>query len=78
MKTDISTVTRKGQVTIPVRLRRAFELEEGSHIRFLDDGNRIIIEPVIEDVEAAFGLINSEKSVSSSEIKETIRNRAGK
>ena len=78
MQADISTVTRKGQVTIPVRLRRAFELEEGSHIRFLDDGKRIIIEPVIEDVEAAFGLINSEKSVSSSEIKETIRNRAGK
>jgi bifunctional DNA-binding transcriptional regulator/antitoxin component of YhaV-PrlF toxin-antitoxin module len=28
MKTDISKVTRKGQVTIPVRLRKAFGLEE--------------------------------------------------
>ena len=55
MKADISKVTRKGQVTIPVRLRRAFGLEEGSHIHFLDDGKRIIIEPVVEDVEAAFG-----------------------
>ena len=78
MKTDISTVTRKGQVTIPVRLRRAYELEEGSHIRFRDDGERIIIEPVVEDVEAAFGLVQTEISVSSREIKETIRNRTGK
>ena len=71
-------MTRKGQVTIPVRLRRAYELEEGSHIRFRDDGERIIIEPVVEDVEAAFGLVQTEISVSSREIKETIRNRAGK
>lgn len=78
MKADISTVTRKGQVTIPVRLRRAFELEEGSHIRFLDDGKRIIIEPVVEDVEAAFGLVKTEKSVSSRQIKEAIRDRSGK
>jgi AbrB family looped-hinge helix DNA binding protein len=76
MKTDISKVTRKGQVTIPVRLRKAFGLEEGSHIQFLDDGNRIIIEPVIEDVEAAFGLIKTDKTVSSREIKEAIRNRS--
>jgi AbrB family looped-hinge helix DNA binding protein len=76
MKTDISKVTRKGQVTIPVRLRKAFGLEEGSHIHFLDDGNRIIIEPVIEDVEGAFGLIKTDKTVSSREIKEAIRNRS--
>jgi len=76
MKTDISKVTRKGQVTIPARLRRAFGLEEGSYIHFLDDGKRIIIEPVIEDVEAAFGLIKTDKSVSSREIKEAIRNRS--
>ena len=76
MKTDISKVTRKGQVTIPVRLRRAFGLEEGSRIHFLDDGKRIIIEPVIEDVEAAFGLIKTDKSVSSREIKEAIRKRS--
>lgn len=76
MKTDISKVTRKGQVTIPVRLRRAFGLEEGSHIHFLDDGKRIIIELVVEDVEAAFGLVKTDKSVSSREIKEAIRNRS--
>ena len=78
MKADMSTVTRKGQVTIPVRLRRAFQLEEGSHIRFRDDGKRIIIEPVVEDVEAAFGLIKTEKSVSSRQMKEVIRSRSGK
>jgi AbrB family looped-hinge helix DNA binding protein len=78
MKSETSTVTRKGQVTIPVRLRRAFDLEEGSHIRFSQDGDRIIIEPVIEDVEAAFGLINTDESVSSRQIKETIRSRSGK
>jgi AbrB family looped-hinge helix DNA binding protein len=74
MKSETSTVTRKGQVTIPVRLRRAFDLEEGSHIRFSQDGGRIIIEPV----EAAFGLIDSDESVSSRQIKETIRSRSGK
>lgn len=78
MRPETSTVTRKGQVTIPVRLRRVFDLEEGSHIRFSQDGDRIIIEPVIEDVEAAFGLISTDESVSSRQIKEAIRSRSGK
>ena len=78
MKADISTVTRKGQVTIPVRLRRAFQLEEGSHIHFREDGKQIIIEPVVEDVEAAFGLIKTAKSVSSKQIKEAIRSHSRK
>lgn len=78
MRSETSTVTRKGQVTIPVRLRRAFDLEEGSHIRFSQEGDRIIIEPVIEDVTAAFGLIGTDESVSSRQIKETIRFRSGK
>lgn len=36
-------VTRKGQVTIPIEIRRKYGLEEGSRIRVVDEGGKIVI-----------------------------------
>lgn len=77
MKPEVSTVTSKGQITIPVRLRKAFDLAEGKQVRFRQQSGTIIIEPVIDDVEAAFGLVKTDISVSEKEIKQVIKHRAG-
>jgi AbrB family looped-hinge helix DNA binding protein len=42
----ISTVTSKGQVTIPVSIRRKYGLHANDRVDFITEGDRIIIIPV--------------------------------
>jgi len=76
MKSESCTITRKGQVTIPIRLRRAFRLSEGDRILFREEKGKIIIEPVENRIEAAFGLVKAKKSVSLAEMDEAVKQRA--
>ena len=38
-------VTRKGQTTIPVKLRRKYRIEEGSWLQVVDTEERILFKP---------------------------------
>jgi AbrB family looped-hinge helix DNA binding protein len=38
-------VTRKGQTTIPIELRRKYGLEEGSRLEVRDTGRGILLKP---------------------------------
>jgi AbrB family looped-hinge helix DNA binding protein len=38
-------VTRKGQTTIPIELRRKYKIEEGSRMQVHDAGNGILFKP---------------------------------
>jgi len=42
----ISTVTTKGQITIPVDIRSRFHIKPNDKVDFIIDGERIIITPV--------------------------------
>ena len=44
--TEVS-VTRKGQITIPVELRRKFGIEEGSRVEVLEEGGVIMIRKAL-------------------------------
>jgi len=46
MKTETSVVTTKGQLVIPARLRRRFGIKKGTTISFLEQGGRLIVQPV--------------------------------
>ena len=46
MKPETSVVTTKGQLVIPARLRRRFGIKKGTTISFLEEGGRIIVQPV--------------------------------
>jgi len=39
-------VTRKGQITIPVELRRKYDIKEGSLILIEDTGEGILLKPI--------------------------------
>ncbi len=41
--TEVS-VTRKGQITIPIELRKKFNIEEGSKVEVFEEGGRIVIK----------------------------------
>ena len=52
MTAEEVVVTRKGQVTIPVKLRRKFGIEEGSKVEIVEEDGKIVIkkQPSIFDL----------------------------
>ena len=62
-------ITRKGQITIPAKIRKKLKLVEGSRVSIRLEGNRIIIEPVI----SIFDLAGSgSKEANPEELKEML------
>lgn len=73
-----SSLTSKGQVTIPAEIRHRFGLKPGDQVGFRIVGNEIRLIKNENRVDAAFGLIKSDRSVSDQEMEQAIRLRAGK
>jgi AbrB family looped-hinge helix DNA binding protein len=44
-----STVTTKGQVVIPSRIRRKLKIKQGTQVTFLERDGEIIIRPVTDE-----------------------------
>jgi antitoxin PrlF len=44
MTTNEVVVTRKGQITIPVELRRKFNIEESSKVEVIEEEGKIVIK----------------------------------
>jgi len=72
MKEDTSTVTTKGQVTIPSKLRKALGLAPGRRVAFHLENGKITLEPVRDDITAAFGMLKSQRGASVEEMNEAI------
>lgn len=45
----MSTITTRGQTTIPAAIRRRYKLISHSKIEWIDDGQSIAVVPVAED-----------------------------
>lgn len=44
---ELAKITAKGQITLPISIRRMLNLKEGDKVAFIEkDGNYIIINPV--------------------------------
>jgi len=59
-----SSITSKGQVTIPAQIRKSLALTTGQKVRFNYKDNIITITPVEEEISAVFGLLKATKSIS--------------
>ena len=46
MKTEVSTVTTKGQLVIPSKLRRKYSIHKGTQVAFVEEKNRLILQPL--------------------------------
>jgi AbrB family looped-hinge helix DNA binding protein len=46
MTTDV-VVTRKGQTTIPIELRKKYKIDEGSMLEVLDTGQGVLLKPKV-------------------------------
>jgi AbrB family looped-hinge helix DNA binding protein len=64
MKELLSVVTRKGQITLPVAIRRSLGIREGDKVALsLDDSDqaRVILRPVRSVAELTFGAVTPRK-----------------
>ena len=67
-----STITSKGQVTIPAEMRRRLGLVPGGRVAFGIRDGRIVLEAVKDDITAAFGMLKSDKPVGIKDMDQAI------
>ncbi len=72
-----STVTTKGQVTIPLDVRRRLGLDAGDRIEFVEIGDGMFaIKPAIDDVRSLKGVLRKpSKPVSVEDMNAVVRAR---
>ena len=76
-----STITSKGQITIPIEIRRRLGLRSGDRLEFLfgSDGE-VIVRPKRVRLESLFGILRKpgQRTVSVREMDEAVRKSVGK
>ncbi|MEA3276847.1 MAG: AbrB/MazE/SpoVT family DNA-binding domain-containing protein [Pseudomonadota bacterium] len=73
-----STLTSKGQVTIPAEVRRRLGLHPGDHVGFIVEEDEVRLVRRESRIEAAFGICEADSSVSVEDMERVIRQRAGR
>ena len=75
-----STITTKGQITIPKNIRNLLKVDKGDRIEFLVNNNgSVTIWPITTDITALKGLVPKPKNyVSLNDMKKTIRDQGGR
>jgi AbrB family looped-hinge helix DNA binding protein len=67
-----STTSAKGQVTIPVAIRRKLGLEPGSAVRFVERDNEVVLERVDTNLGTICGLVVAPRSLSLEEMDRAV------
>jgi AbrB family looped-hinge helix DNA binding protein len=57
MVTHTTTVTRKGQVTIPIDIRRSLDLKEGDQVAVEQQGDIVLLRRAISVAERTAGIL---------------------
>ena len=74
----VSTITSKGQITIPKEIREHLHIQTGDKIDFiLDESGKVIFRPATLDIAELKGVLQREnvKSVSVQEMNKAIKER---
>ncbi len=67
-----SSVTTKGQVTIPAKLRGKLGIKPGDRVGFVERNGKVEIQRQENRISAAFGIIKARKGVSLKQMEEAI------
>lgn len=65
----IGTLTSKGQITVPVEVRRWLGLKQGDQVEFVEEAGRIFLKPKrkVVDYSKFIGAVPEMKAIGSSE-----------
>lgn len=63
MANAVSTVTTKGQLVIPSKLRRKYGIRKGTRVAIIEDGPRIVLQPLTREyIRSLRGSLRGEPS----------------
>jgi AbrB family looped-hinge helix DNA binding protein len=72
---NTATISEKGQITLPAALRKRLNLQVGGQLEILETTSGILLKPLLNDVQAAFGLIKPTRGVSLEKAKAIVKAR---
>ena len=76
MKSEVSTVTTKGQLVIPSKLRHKYAIRKGTQVAFLEEENRLILQPLTpEFIRGLRGSLKGEPSALKQLLEDRKRER---
>ena len=76
MPSETSTVTTKGQLVIPAKLRRKYSIRKGTQVAFLEDQGRLILQPITpEFIRSLRGSLQAGSSALDSLLRDRKRER---
>ena len=71
---DTGSVTTKGQLVIPARLRRRYGIKAGTKVRFIERADELVLQPVTSAaIRRLCGVLKSETSIT----EDLLADRAG-
>jgi AbrB family looped-hinge helix DNA binding protein len=74
MLNNSSLITSKGQITIPSKLRKKFNLESGKRVLFIETSDGILIKPVLSEMRMLRGMLKDKIDINRlEEIVEDMR-----
>jgi len=74
MKPEFSTVTSKGQLVIPAKLRRKHGIRKGTRVAITEDNQRLVLQPINKEfIESLCGSLRGGPSASEFLLKERRR-----
>jgi AbrB family looped-hinge helix DNA binding protein len=76
MNSQITTVSTKGQFVIPSEMRSALGIKPGTRICVTQEGSKIVLEPVSEDlVDKTRGMLAGGPSLTKALLRERRREK---
>ena len=71
-----TTVTSKGQIVIPSKIRRHLNIKKGTRLCITEKGNEIVLQPLTEDYfEKAAGILKTKGKLTRAVMAERKRER---
>lgn len=68
----IQSASAKGQVTIPIAIRRKLGIEEGTKIRFVERDGQVVLEKVDLSLASLCGMFTATRSVTLEEMDRAV------
>ena len=73
---ETAQVTSKGQLVVPVRIRRKYGIKPKTKICFIERNNEILFQPVTKEyIRGIRGLLKSDVSITQELLKERARDK---
>ena len=73
---DKATVTAKGQIVIPGRLRRRLNIRQGTQVSIFERNGEIIVRPITDEyIESCMGMTGTKGRLLRALLKEKTKDR---